>query len=175
MVPEKLGFKKLPGCRAHTFLSELNLGVRTLWFLICGAHGGRASTCSKTLIPLAHIFPADGCPFCLPFSHSSEGMGDPWEGWQGEGRRVHHSAAKGAKDTHQEWKEPVFPDHFPLERFKAPYNHCHFISRKILVTWVSIVVRLFSTWRNCSIRGRAKVSPDRAKESTQVSRSPASA
>ena len=93
-------------------------------------------------------------------NYSSEEIGGPLgrAGVWGQESSL-FSCIQEQKTLSCEWREPVFPDHLPLERFKTPYNHYHFIPHHILVKWVSIVVWLFNRWRNCSIRKLFKVSP----------------
>lgn len=80
-------------------------------------------------------------PVCLPFDFSSKEMERPLGGAKVRGQESSlFSCIQGQKTLFLEWKEHVFSDHFPLERFKASYNHYHFIPHNILVKWVSIVV-----------------------------------
>lgn len=148
----------LPGCKAPTFPPRLNSVIDWIhWLCFWGAgepveKGGLCLL--QTALPspsCSHLScwrwpgPCCGGPVCLPFDYSSEEMRRPLGGakvWGQESSSF--SCIQEQKTLSREWKEHVFSDHFPLERFKASYNHYHFISHHILMKWVSIVVWLWA-------------------------------
>jgi len=154
MVLKVLGLNLvLSGCKALTFLPVWNAGftIYCSWFTVqTSLQEEKACAGFRQCWLLAHISPAEGdlaaavaalfvCPQ-LQFRRDRGTLGRAGV-WGQESSLF--SCIQEQKTLSCEWREPVFPDRLPLERFKTPYNHYHFIPHNILVKWVSIVVWLF--------------------------------